>query len=143
MDNEYYDPIRTVLEEAIKDEGEYLKTLAAGTNERKLSAECLAIFHKAYCEDLNTASRMVKDQEEAELNKRRFLEESRREEREVEIKEQEAAYRGKFYNQEWFKTAMVCGTSLATTVICMKVNAGDTPFRTALERYILTLKPRV
>lgn len=143
MNEDYNDPIREALEEAIKDESEYLKTLPAGSDERKKSTECFVLLHKAYCEDVNTASRLIKDDAEIELNKRKFLEDSRRAERETEVKEQDAAQRCKFYNQEWFRTAMVCATSLGTAVACMAVNAGDTPFRTALEKYILTLKPKV
>lgn len=143
MEEYYDDPIRAALEAAILDEAEYLKILPGGSDERKRSTECFVALHGAYCRDCDTASRLFKDQEEVKLNERKFLEDARRSERETEVKEATAEKQAKWYNQEITRTVAVCMVSLISTGICMKVNAGDMPFRTALEKYLITLKPKV
>lgn len=142
MAEDYQDPIRSKIEELILDEAEHLVMLPVGSDERKRSTDCIVALHGSLIKDYNAATQIMKDQAEVELNERKFLEEARRLDRETEAKEIMARASSKWYNQEITKTVIVAGTSLASIGLCMVINAGDMPFRSALERYLILLKPK-
>ena len=139
---EYNDPIREAIEAAILDELNGLQDLPIGTDERKKSADCAATLLKGYHEDCRLGGQLLKDQEELELAKKRFREESDRAERKLELEEESADKAGKWYNHPLVEKAMVCGTSFATLGLCMIVNAGNTPFKGTLDKFIFLIKPK-
>lgn len=140
---EYNDPIRDAIEAAILEEMEGMKKLAIGSDERKKSIDCAQTLLKGYHEDCRLGGQLLKDQEEINLAKKRFVEESNRAERELELKEANADRAEKWYNHPLVEKAMVCGTSLATLGLCMVVNSGMTPLKNTLEKYIFLIKPKV
>lgn len=140
---EYNDPIRDKVEEVILNELEGAKKLEVGSTERKTSIDCAATLLKGYHEDCRLGGQLLKDQEEIELAKKRFREESDRAERRTELDEEAAKRATKWYNHPLARDAMVCGTSIFTLVTCIIVNAGPTPLRQTLERSIFHIKPRI
>ena len=140
---DYNDPIRDAIEEAILNEAKGLKKLEVGTPGRKTSVDCLAELAKVYHEDCRLGGQLLKDQEEIELAKRRFSEESIRAERDLEIREANASKAGKWYNQPIIEKLLVCGTSLGTLGLCMITNAGMSPLKSTLEKFIFFVKPKI
>ena len=139
---EYNDPIRDALEQAILDEMDGMKKLGVGTDDRKKSVDCASILLKGYHEDCRLGGQLLKDQEEIDLAKKRFVEESNRAERKLELDEAAADNAEKWYNHPLVREAMVCGTSFATLGLCMIVNAGNTPLKGTLEKFIFLIKPK-
>ena len=139
---EYNDPIRESIEQAILDEMAGMAKLKVGTDDRKKSVDCASILLKSYHEDCRLGGQLLKDQEEIDLAKKRFVEESNRAERKLELEEEAADKADKWYNHPLVEKAMVCGTSFATLGLCMMVNAGNTPFKGTLEKFIFLIKPK-
>lgn len=140
---EYNDPIRDKVEEVILDELDGAKRLTVGSDERKKSIDCAATLLKSYHEDCRLGGQLQKDQEEIELAKKRFREESDRAERKTELEEEAATEAAKWYNKAIVRDGLVCLTSFGTLVTCIIVNAGPTPLRQTLERCIFHIKPKV
>ena len=140
---EYNDPIREAIEKAILEEAEGLAKLKIGSDDRKKSVDCFSSLAKIYHDDCRLGGQLLKDQEEIELAKKRFREESTRAERELELKEETADSAKKWYNHPLAEKGMICLTSFGTLGLCMIINAGNTPFRNTLEKFIFLVKPRI
>lgn len=141
--DEYNDPIRDAIEGAILDEADGLKALAVGSTERKISTECLTSLLKGYHEDCRLGGQLLKDQEETELARKKFVEESNRQERRLEMEEAAQDKAGKWYNQPITGTVIVCGVSLFTLTTGMVINSGMTPFKDGIGKFIFFLKPKI
>lgn len=139
---EYNDPIREAIEAAVLDELNGLQSLSMGSDERRKSVDCAVNLLKGYHEDCRIGGQLLKDQEEIELAKKRFREESTRAERKLELEEESAENAAKWYNHPLVKEAMICGTSFATLGLCMVINAGNTPLKGTLEKFIFLIKPK-
>lgn len=140
---EYNDPIRDAMEQVILDEAEGIKKLKIGSPERKTAVECFCAAGKLYHDDCKLGSQLLKDQEDIEMAKKRFREESYRADRKLEMEEATADKAGKWYNQPIVEKILVCGTSIGTLGICMCVNSGMTPLKSTLEKFIFLVKPRI
>lgn len=140
---EYNDPIRDKVEEVILNELEGAKKLEVGSTERKTSIDCAATLLKEYHEDCRLGGQLLKDQEEIELAKKRFREESDRAERRTELDEEAAERATKWYNHPLARDAMICATSIGTLGLCMAINSGTAPLRQTLEKYIFLIKPKL
>lgn len=140
---DYNDPIRDAIEEAILEEIKESKNLKPGSVERKNSIDCVATLTRSYHEDCRLGGQLLKDQEEIDLAKKRFEDESFRAERESRMKEEAAERAAKWYNHPLVREAMICGTSFGTLGLCMIVNSGSTPFRSTLEKFIFLVKPKI
>lgn len=141
--DEYNDPIREAIEHAILEEADGLKQLPIGSDERKKSADCFATFCKVYHEDCRLGGQLLKDQEEMELAKKKFAEDSTRQDRRLELEEAAHDKAVKWYNQPIAEKLLVCGFSGLTLLAGMKINSGMTPLKNAIEKYIFFIKPKI
>lgn len=138
---EYNDPIRNEIEQLILDEIKGAKKLTIGSDERTKSVNNAVNVIKAYHEDCRLGGQLLKDNEEMELNRKKFVEESNRAERRLELEEATKDAQLKWYNLPIVEKAMVCGVSLFTMVSAMKINSGMTPLKNTIEKYIHIIKP--
>ena len=140
---DYTDPIRDAFEKAILEEAAGLEKIKVGSEDRKRSVDCLATLAKVYHDDCRLGGQLLKDQEEMELAKKRYIDESLRADRELDLKEGNAVKAGKWYNQPIVEKILVCGTSIGTLGLCMVVNSGMNPLKGTLERFIFFVKPKI
>ena len=140
---DYNDPIRDAIEAAILAEADGLQKIKVGTEDRKRSIDCLAVLLKGYHEDCRIGAQILKDQEEIELAKNRYIDDSIRAGKELELKEANAVNAAKWYNHPLTEKAMICLTSFGTLGLCMIINAGNTPFKGTLEKFIFLVKPKI